>query len=99
MRNNFLFSTRPGNQIRAKETTMVTCTFSIIRAASPISINITSEREVNRWLKRNTMIYCTLEITKNPLNNLPMSCGQRMNELSDLVDKKTDVRSGNGTIL
>ena len=45
------------------------------------------------------MIYCTLEITKNPLNNLPMSCGQRMHELSDLVDKKTDVRSGNGTIL
>ena len=42
---------------------------------------------------------CTLEITKNPLNNLPMSCGRRMHELADLVDRKTDVRSGDGIIL
>ena len=42
---------------------------------------------------------CTLEIAKNPLNNLPMSCGRRMHELADLVDRKTVVKSGDGTIL
>ena len=44
------------------------------------------------------MINCTLEIMKNPLSSLPMS-GQRMHELVDIVDRKTDVRSGDGTIL
>ena len=78
---------------------MATCTFSIILVVSPININITSEREISRRLKRNAMRNCTLEIAKNPLNSLPMSCGRRMHELADLVDRKTDVRSGDGTIL
>ena len=98
-RNNLLFSTGPGNQIRAKETTMATCTFPIIRAASLISISITSEREISGWLKRNAMGNGTLMIAKNPLNSLPMSYGRRVHELKDLVDRKTNLRSGDGTIL
>ena len=41
----------------------------------------------------------TLKITKNPLNSLPMSYGRRVHELEDLVDRKTDLRSSDGTIL
>lgn len=41
----------------------------------------------------------TLEIVENSLNNLPMSCDPRMHELADLVDGKTDVKSGDGIIL
>ena len=98
-RNNLLFSTGPGNQIRAKETTMATCTFPIIRAASLISISITSEREISGWLKRNAMGNGTLMIAKNPLNSLTMSYGRRVHELEDLVDRKTNLKSGDGTIL
>ena len=99
MRNNFLFSIRPGNQIRAKKTTMSTCTFPIIQVANLVNISITSEREISRWLKRNAMRNCTLEIVKNPLNSLLMSCDQRMHKLVDLVDRKANVKSGDGTIL
>ena len=41
----------------------------------------------------------TLEIAKNPLNSFPMSYGRRVHELKDLVDRKTNLRSGDGTIL
>ena len=78
---------------------MATCTFFIIRAASLISISITSEREISGWLKRNAMGNGTLEIVQNPLNRLPMSYGRRVHELEDLVKRKTDVRSGDGIIL
>ena len=40
-----------------------------------------------------------LEIVENPLNSLPMSCGWKVHELENFVDKKTYVRLGDGTIL
>ena len=41
----------------------------------------------------------THEIMENPLNNLPMSCGWKVHELASFIDRKTDVRLSDGTVL
>lgn len=82
---NLLVCRLPGNQIKANEYTIATCTTSVIWTAGLISISESCVGEIRWRLDRNVKRNGGLQMSQNMLDGLPMSGGM-MHKLTNFLD-------------